>query len=374
MFVDASLYLAVLPLLPVLAHRFHMGTVGVAVLVAAYPASVPVVSLGCIALTPRIGARRIALGSTVLMTAATMIFAFAPNAVVLDSARFVQGFASGTIWTSSMAWVTQNAPEGRRGRESGIVMGFLSAGSIAGPGVGALGAAAGLKPAFMLLSLVSAASVVLTVLAPAGVGVPAEARLRSSIRRSMAQPLAQAAVAVALIDPFAFAAVDVLVPLHLGRLGASTAAIATAFALGAALGAVAAPLAGRLVDRIGAPPVALTGAVGVAASPLIFAASPGEGVALLALVGCSVIFAFVGSAIFPLSSAGADRAGVGHVVVNGLLGAIWAVGFTISPLVAGGLAHLSGDTVAFCVATCLCLPPLALMVRGVRLARLAAAS
>jgi MFS family permease len=346
-----------------------MGTVGVAVLVAAYPASVPVVSLGCIVLTPRFGARPIALASTLLMTAATIIFAFAPNAVVLDCARFLQGFASGTIWTSSMAWVTQNAPEGRRGRESGIVMGFLSAGSIAGPGVGALAAAAGLRSAFVLVGLVSAASAVLTALAPAGLGVPAEARLIGSIRRSLAQPLAQAAVAVALIDPFAFAAVDVLVPLHLGRLGTPTVAIAVAFAVGAALGAVAAPLAGRIVDRIGAAPVALTSAAAVAASPLIFAASPGERPALLALIACSVIFAFVGSAIFPLSSAGADLAGVGHVVVNGVLGAIWAVGFTAAPLIAGGLADLAGETVAFCTATCLCLPALALMVRGVRRSR-----
>src|SRR5205823_545569 len=134
----------------------------------------------------------------------------------------------------------------------------------AGPGVGALADAAGMRPAFVLVSLVSAASVVLTALAPAGFGVPAEARLTSSIRRSLAQPLAQAAVAVALIDPFAFAAVDVLVPLHLGRLGASTAAIAAAFASGAGLGAVAAPLAGRLVDRIGAAPIALTSAAAVA--------------------------------------------------------------------------------------------------------------
>ena len=32
-----------------------------------------------------------------------------------------------------MAWVTHNAPPDQRGRESGIVMGMLSAGSIAGP-------------------------------------------------------------------------------------------------------------------------------------------------------------------------------------------------------------------------------------------------
>ena len=99
--------------------------------------------LGCIVLVPRVGARRISLCSALLMTIATVIFAWAPNVEILILARFVQGFASGSIWTASMSWVTDNAPAGHRGRESGIVMGLLSAGSIAGPGIGALAATAG---------------------------------------------------------------------------------------------------------------------------------------------------------------------------------------------------------------------------------------
>src|SRR6185503_7946178 len=89
MFVDASLYLAVLPLLPRYADEFGLNTLQAGVVLAAYPASVPVVSLGCIALVPRVGARRITLASAVLMTVATVIFAFAPNAAVLVLARFV---------------------------------------------------------------------------------------------------------------------------------------------------------------------------------------------------------------------------------------------------------------------------------------------
>jgi len=56
MFVDASLYLAVLPLLPHYVHRFDLSTLGAGVVIAAYPVSVPVVSIGCIALVPRLGA------------------------------------------------------------------------------------------------------------------------------------------------------------------------------------------------------------------------------------------------------------------------------------------------------------------------------
>ena len=168
MFVDASLYLAVIPLLPHYVERFGLSTLGAGVVVAAYPVTVPLVSLGCIVLVPRVGAKRITLVSAGLMSVATVIFAWAPNATVLVAARLVQGFASGSIWTGSMAWVTDNAPPGRRGRESGIVMGMLSAGSVAGPAVGALAAWAGQELAFGLVAAVSLLGVVLAALAPSG--------------------------------------------------------------------------------------------------------------------------------------------------------------------------------------------------------------
>ena len=165
MFVDASLYLAVIPLLPHYVERFGLSTFGAGVVVAAYPVSVPLVSLGCIVLVPRDRAPSGSRSSRpALMSVATVIFAWAPNATVLVAARLVQGFASGSIWTGSMAWVTDNAPAGRRGRESGIVMGMLSAGSIAGPAVGALAAWAGQGLAFGLVAAVSLLGVVLSAL------------------------------------------------------------------------------------------------------------------------------------------------------------------------------------------------------------------
>jgi len=366
MFVDAALYLAVLPLLPVYADRFHLGTLGAAVLVAAYPAATPAVSLACVVLVPRVGARRIALASSVLMLAATITFALAPSAPVLVAARFLQGVASGTIWTSSMAWVTHNAPEGRRGRESGIVMGMLSAGSIAGPGVGALGAWIGLEPAFLAVAVVSAVGLAWTVFAPAGRPVEPETRLVSAILRAVREPLSQAALAVALIDPLAFGTIDLLVPLGLGRHGTSSAAIAAALSAGAVLGAVVGPIAGRMVDRFGAPRISLAAAAAIAAAPLLFVPGPPAGVQLALLVVFSPVFAVAGAAIFPLASAGADAAGVAHVVVNGLQGAVWAIGFTASPLVVGALAQATSPAVAFAVAAVVCLPPLALLVHGVR--------
>ena len=341
MFVDASLYLAVLPLLPRYADQFNLNTFQAGLVLAAYPVSVPFVSLGCIVLVPRIGARRISLFSALLMTIATIIFAWAPNVEILILARFVQGFASGSIWTASMSWVTDNAPAGHRGRESGIVMGLLSAGSIAGPGIGALAATAGSGLAFGLVAAVSFVGVVLAVLAPTGRAVAAgESRLWASIARGARQPATIAAMAMSLIDLCAFGAVDLLVPLGLGRSGTSVDVIAICFAAGAVLGA--------------------------AVGPVVLAFGPSDVVQLALLVAAGPLFAVIGAAMFPLSSLGADAARVSHVTVMGLLGVVWAAGFAVVPLVLGAVASTTSTATAFTLASLLCLPALVLLVTSVR--------
>ena len=366
MFVDASLYLAVVPLLPRYVERFHLSAFGAGVLVAAYPVAIPVVGLACVPLLPRVGARRIALASSGLMTVATVVFAFAPNIAVLDVARLLQGIASGTVWTASMAWVTHNAPTGRRGRESGIVMGMLSAGSIAGPGVGALAATAGSVLAFLLVAVASSAGLVLTVLAPAGRAVPSEPHLTGAIRGALRQPATRAGLATVLIDSLAFGTIDLLVPLHLGKAGTSSATIAGALALGAVLGISIGPISGRIVDRVGPGRVSLTMGCIVSVSPLLFALEPSIHTQLGLLIVLSPTFAVLGAAMFPLASQGAEAAGVQHIVVNGLQGAVWALGFTLAPLAMGATAQATTDTTAFVLAAILSTPLLAILLRSVR--------
>jgi MFS family permease len=150
-------------------------------------------------------------------------------------------------------------------------------------------------------------------------------------------------------------------------MGVATTALAAAFGVGAALGSLAGPPAGRLVDRVGAPRVALIAAILVSVTPLLFALITSSHGQLALLAVASPVFAVVGAAMFPLTSAGADETGVAHVVVNGVLGATWAIAFTVVPLVAGVLAHLTSDTAVFVLASVACVPllvPVALAVRG----------
>jgi DHA1 family solute carrier family 18 vesicular amine transporter 1/2 len=363
MFVDASLYLAVIPLLPHYVERFGLSTLGAGIVVAAYPVSVPLVSLGCIVLVPRVGAKRITLFSAALMSVATVIFAWAPNATVLVAARLVQGVASGSIWTGSMAWVTDNAPPGRRGRESGIVMGMLSAGSVAGPAVGALAAWAGQELAFGLVAGVSLLGVVLAALAPTGRLEGPPTQVRPALAAAIRQSAMRAALALTLIDLLTFGAVDVLVPLHLGAAGTSVGVIAAALGAGAALGAVTGPLAGRMVDRVGAQPVGLVTAACIVVIPVVLALRPPTSVQLASLVIGGPLFALVGSAIFPLSSSGADAAGVAHVAATGLMGVVWAGGFTVVPVLAGAIAQSASTTIAYLVMAALSVPVLMILRR-----------
>ena len=364
MFVDASLYLAVIPLLPDYAERFHLSSVQAGVVIAAYPVSVPIVSIGCIALVPRLGAKRITLASAGLMAVSTGIYAWAPSALVLVLARFVQGFASGSIWTASMAWVTDNAPAGRRGRESGIVMGMLSAGSVAGPAIGALASWVGQGPAFGLVAAVSVVAVILAAFAPSGRNVAHQSAIGAALVRVARQSATRAALALATVDVLVFGTVDVLIPLRLGAHGTAVAVIAAALAAGAVLGGISGPLAGRAVDRYG------PGVVGIAAQalmvliPVVLAFEPSTAVQLGVLVVGGPLFATIGAAMFPLSSIGADAAGVSHVTASGLMGAIWAGGFTVVPVFAGALAQAASEPTAYFVVLLLCIAPMTLVVRS----------
>jgi MFS family permease len=366
MYFYSSMNLAVLPLLPHYVERFGLTTVQAGIVLAAYPVSVPFVSFACVLLVPRVGARRITLYSAVLMTGATVIFAWAPTALILTLARFVQGLASGSIWTASMSWVTDNAPAGRRGRESGIVMGMLSAGSVAGPGVGALAAVAGSGIAFGMVAAVSAVGVVLTWLAPAGRQVVVESDVWRSIRRGAAQPATQAAIAIAIVDLLAFGTVDLLAPIYLGSHGTSVTAIAASLAAGALLGAIVGPYAGRIVDRIGPATVGLWVSSCVLSVPVVFAFTPPNAVQLAVLIVSGPMFAVVGAAMFPLSTLGADAAGVSHVTVTAIMGACWAGGFTLVPVAIGVVADHTSDGTAYALIATLAIPVFAFVAQRVR--------
>ena len=362
MFIDAALYLAIVPLLPYYSDRFELSKLGAAVILASYPIAVPVTSIAAGALAPRIGGRTIAIAGAILMTAATIAFAFAPNEYILALARFVQGAASGITWVGSMAWLTVNTPTEIRGRATGIVMGMLSLGAIAGPGVGTLADLTSTELAFLLVAALSGLSVILTLIAPAGIQVASETGLVKAVGRALGNPLVIAALVLTLIDPMTLGAIDLLAPLALDDRGVETWQIGAALTAGAALGAIAGPIIGRMADRFGAIELAVTLGVLLALAPTVFAFDPPTEIVLAGLVLLGPVFAGVATVMYPLASQGADEVGVAHGIVNSLISVGWATAFTLSPLVAGLVADQWGDQVAYAGAALLCVPLLGVLV------------
>jgi hypothetical protein len=70
--------------------------------------------------------------------------------------------------------------------------------------------------------------------------------------------------------------------------------------------------------------------------------------------------------MYPLSSAGADRARIPHVAVNGILGAAWATGFTIAPVAASLIAAATSQTIAFSASALVIVPLLVIVARDGR--------
>jgi MFS family permease len=154
--------------------------------------------------------------------------------------------------------------------------------------------------------------------------------------------------------------IGALMGSHLADLGLDVSlsaqeAIGWLFSIGAILGSFAIYATGRLGDRVGRPPIAFWDSLILAGAVAALALSLSTGVAALLLVAIWPIQSVLYGVGYPLSTDGADRAGVGHGLVLGLVNLVWGAGALVGPVVGGGIAELAGDSTAFLVMAAGCL-------------------
>lgn len=344
-FVDTVFFTAVTPLLPHYVHALHLSKGEAGLLVAAYPIGTLLSSIPGGILASRVGVRAAVLTGLGLMSVSTLVFGFGTSAVVLDSARFVQGVGGACTWAGSLAWLASGAPATKRAAAFGIAFGAAIGGSLFGPVIGAVASSVGTRPAF---AGATAAAVVLVV-----------ATLFVSPPRSEASPAFRDAVRalrdvslmggmwLTFLSGLAFGVVDVLVPLRLSSLGGTAVLIGATFLGAAGLEAIISPLVGRVADRHGRslPVRASLSLAAVVAVLLPFVSPAGLLVPLVILGLPSFSTVFVPAAA--LISDGAARRHLHQGLGFGLSNLAWAGGQGIAAAGSGALAQATSDLVPY---------------------------
>jgi MFS family permease len=343
--VDTMFFAAVAPLLPHYSDELDLSKTAAGVLTAAYPAGTFAGSLPGGWLAARWGVKPTLMCGVALLGVTSLVFGFANNIVLLDSARFVQGVGGAFMWAAGMAWLVSASPPERRGEMIGAALAAAIVGVLFGPVLGGAATLVGPEIVFGGVALVAVGLAAWAWQIPGVAPEPSPGlgALLAALRR---RPVLAGFWLFTLPALFA-GVIEVLVPLRLDDLGASGAAIGAIFLFAAAVEAVLSPLAGRVSDRRGRLfPIraGLAGAVVMA----VLLPLPGAAVVLGLVVAFTfaALGAFWAPAMAMLSDASED-AGLDLALAFSISNLAWAAGHLVGSGAGGALADATSDSVPY---------------------------
>ena len=347
--LETALLGLIAPLLPEIEERTGAGDAALGFALAAYAIPILVVSIPTGRLADRIGRRPLLLGGLVLTGCGSLLIAFSDSLGVLLTGRAVQGLGSTASWVAALALVSDLALPGRKGEAIGFALAANSFGAIAGPAIGGIvGGAVSFEAPFLAVTGIAAAMFAagIVVLPRAGADAPADQSSGAGLREVLGRRSIAAPAAVTIAGASFLGMIDFTLPLDLDRkLGTAAATIGLMFAAAACLDAIASPIAGRRGDRRGRLPIVIAGALVVASSGLLFTTLPGLAGAVVALilfgVGQSIVFA---GAVPWLDEAFGE---LDRGLAYGGLNLVFAVGYTIGPLIGGWLLESASADAAY---------------------------
>lgn len=351
-FAAAATQSAVVPLLPRLNHVYGLTPSSDALILAAPGLATLAISLPAGALADRLGARRLTIAATAVMSLAALAQG-APSYPLLLAGRLVFGLAYGIVWTTGVAWLSGAHAEAGSPR-LGAVATSAAVGMVAGPAIGGvLADAFGLSTPFLVVAVLAAALATALNQQPAAQRRKLHthtASLRDLAHLLPRHPRVVTAASVLAIGGAVGGVTQLLVPLQLHQAGFSASATGLAFSAAAGLYIVVSALTVRLGRRATTIRWATGGGLALALSLVPGTFDPGAGALVAMLVLSTAPRAVVSTVSYPLATDSAAQAELGDGVVIGLLNGTWATGLVLAPLLAGALDQSAGPGAAYLAA------------------------
>ena len=355
-------FAALTPLLPGYAEQFDLSKAGAGVLQAAYPLGALVGSLPSGYAAARFGAKPTAVTALALIAGTSLVFGVADSIVVLDLARFVQGFAGACAWTATFTWLVRQAPAERRGQLIGTVLGLAIAGALFGPVLGGLGSLLGTGPVFGAVGLVSlaVAGLALATAAPP----PGGTQPIAEVTRALRDRRLLGGLWLVMLPGLLFGTLTVLAPLRLADLGVSAVGIGAVFLTATTLEALVSPIMGRVSDRRGTR-YAITIALIASAIGCALLLWPERAAALVPIaVFAACAFSMFWTPAMSLLSVSAERVGLEVAWIFALSNMAWAPGQGVGSAAGGALARVTADAVPYLLLAGCCVVTLAAVRRA----------
>ena len=346
-FVDTMFFVALTPLLPDYTDKYDLSKAGAGVLAGAYPLGALAGGIPGGLATARFGARKTTIAGILMIAVNTVIFATAHSIVVLDLARFAQGFGSAFAWTAGLTWLVSSTPASRRGQTIGNAMAMAIVGALFGPVLGGVASVVGKGAAFGTVALLAVALAVWAFLT--STPPPARPQPLAVFVRALRSGRILLGVWFVLLPGLMFGTLGVLGPLRLEVLGFGAVAIGALWLFTAGLEAVANPTMGRITDRVGrlGPMTGLALAAAIVAGLLPW---PDRAAVLsLLVVAAGLTFGSFWTPAMALLSDEAEARGLEYAYTFALINIAWAPGQALGAAGGGALAHVTSDAVPYLV-------------------------
>jgi MFS family permease len=351
-FMEATFYALLVPLLPRLSHQLALGKQSVGILAGAYLFGMAAGSIPAGWLADRLGPRAVTLLGLIGLSASTLAFGCVHAFYLLLVTRVLQALGGALAWAGGMAWLLARAPPSIRGRVLGVALGVWYVGAAAGPLVGGLVLALGFVPVFVSLAVLSACLCVVTVRIP---GPEPSAVYRPNRTRYLAFGGGLAGTLALLVAALVMGACVPLLPAMLSGLGAHGGVIALVFAVAGVAQGASALAFGRLTDRFGALLPVLAGLMSLALTVSVFALPLSVVALAAAIILASVALQLaIGPALAMIATA-ASAAGVETGAVWGTMNLTWAGGMFLGSVGTSALAAHTSNGTAWVILASLCL-------------------